>query len=64
MSVYDNFPKRSEVVRYYDADFAREKFPERGHTLREWRELTSKLSPDELERFKALIEESLLKMEK
>lgn len=51
----------TETVRYYPVDnWDNEKFPKTGHTLREWREMTKKLSPDELDRFRELIEEALL----
>lgn len=61
MSAYDQFPKKAETVRYYETDFQRDKFPEKMHTLNEWRELTKSLTADELERLKVEIEAELLR---
>lgn len=60
-AAFPKLPSPVEIVRYYETDFQREKFPQEGRTLREWREITARLTPDELERFKEVIEESLLR---
>lgn len=50
--------KSKEVVRYYEIDWAKEKFPERERSLYDWKDLVSK---EGRERIEALIKEEIFK---
>ena len=51
----------TEKVRYYEVDWKDEKFPSEGRTLREWRDLSHKLNPDELDRLRIEVEAEILR---
>ena len=48
-----------EQVRYYQVDWANEKFPERQKMLYDWKELTRGMSTDELIKLKEQIEKQI-----